>query len=428
MDPDSWPILPLLISLALSALFFLVSGVLLEQSSAKETAGSGVGVSLKSAAALLLCVPCLLWAAFSADRICRSLGVLAAAAAAGLLGEVPVWLAVLLRWLCFLLLSALCGMFFVFLPLAWGRAHSERYLRSLRLPLRFVSIFTPLARFLTFPARSLLKARGVSEDLGNLTEEDVLDTVDELDEIDENQKEMIGNIFELDDVRAADIMTHRTEIEAVPTTATVEDITSIAIEYGFSRIPVYEGTLDHIVGVAFVKDLLRYVGKSSEGVDLSRLWRKPLFVPESCRARDLMIDFKQNKMQLAVVVDEYGGTAGIVSMEDILESIVGDIEDEYDEEEAYIIKNSDGSLTCDGFAEVEDVYDALGLEDMPDDIESDTIGGLLTALLKRIPRRGEHPSAVYDGIELVALKADERRITSVSARYIGPRAQQDTQE
>ncbi|MEG1269428.1 MAG: hemolysin family protein, partial [Oscillospiraceae bacterium] len=240
----------------------------------------------------------------------------------------------------------------------------------------------------------------------------------ELDRIDDSQKEMIGNIFELDNVKAADIMTHRTEIEAVPITASIDDITAIAIEYGYSRIPVYDGTLDHIIGVAYVKDLLPYVGKSSLGTDLSKLLRKTLFVPESCRARDLLIDFKQSKMQLAVVVDEYGGTAGIVSMEDILESIVGDIEDEYDEDEKLIVKSSDGSLICDGYADIDDVYDALGIEDIPDEIESDTIGGLLTDLLMRIPKSGEHPSAVYDGIELVALDADERRITGVSARLI----------
>ncbi|MEG2939232.1 MAG: CBS domain-containing protein, partial [Oscillospiraceae bacterium] len=171
----------------------------------------------------------------------------------------------------------------------------------------FVGLFSPLARLVTMPARRILKSRGISEEFGSVTEEDVLDTVEELDRIDDSQKEMIGNIFELDNVKAADIMTHRTEIEAVPITASIDDITAIAIEYGYSRIPVYDGTLDHIIGVAYVKDLLPYVGKSSLGTDLSKLLRKTLFVPESCRARDLLIDFKQSKMQLAVVVDEYGG-------------------------------------------------------------------------------------------------------------------------
>ncbi len=421
MDPDSWPLLQLLISLALSALLFLAAGVQLEESSSKETADSGVGVSLKGITCFLLCIPCLFWAMDCIVHIGRALMALAFAAA-GVDGGAPAW-----RWLSLLCLGLFClltalfvAMVCVFLPLSWGRAHSEQYLRTLRFPLWLIHLFNPLARLVTMPARGILKARGVGDDLGGLTEEDVLDTVDELDEIDDSQKEMIGNIFELDDIRAADIMTHRTEIEAVPVNGTVEDITAIAIAYGYSRIPVYEGTLDHIVGVVFVKDLLPYVGRSSADADLSALWRKPLFVPESCRARDLMIDFKQNKMQLAVVVDEYGGTAGIVSMEDILESIVGDIEDEYDEEDSFIVLNSDGSLTCDGFAEVEDVYEMLGLADASDDVESDTIGGLLTELLGRIPKRGEHPSAIYHGIELVSLKADERRITSVSARLVDP--------
>ncbi len=408
MDPDGWPVLSFFVSAALTAVFFLVAGVYLEQSGQKELADSGVGISLHSVASLLLCAPCLCWAAASAWRIGLSL-------CAPL--PLPTWARAVCRVGVLLLLALGVTVFCVFLPLAWGRARSERYLRTLRAPLWFAALFVPLARLVTAPARGFLRARGVAEELGGLTEEDVLDTVDELEEIDESQKEMIGNIFELDDVRAGDLMTHRTEIEAVPAAASLADVTAAALEHGFSRLPVYEGTLDHIVGVLFVKDLLRFVGKPDAPAGLSALWHKPLFVPESCRARDLMIEFKQNKIQLAVVVDEYGGTAGIVSMEDILESIVGDIEDEYDEEDTYIVRGADGVLICDGFAEIEDVFETLGL-DPPDETESDTIGGLLTALLKRIPAPAEHPSATYAGIELTALKADDRRITSVRVRRL----------
>ncbi|MEG1060934.1 MAG: hemolysin family protein [Oscillospiraceae bacterium] len=419
MDPDSWPIIQLLFSLALSALFFLASGVNLEESTQKEISDSGIGVSLKCVASFIVCVPPLLWAASCVSRISNMLGVLVVSTLSNTeSAHQPIWALTLCFFVFYIIIALAVAVVCVFLPLSWGRAHSEQYLSKLKPVMLFVGLFSPLARLVTMPARRILKSRGISEEFGSVTEEDVLDTVEELDRIDDSQKEMIGNIFELDNVKAADIMTHRTEIEAVPITASIDDITAIAIEYGYSRIPVYDGTLDHIIGVAYVKDLLPYVGKSSLGTDLSKLLRKTLFVPESCRARDLLIDFKQSKMQLAVVVDEYGGTAGIVSMEDILESIVGDIEDEYDEDEKLIVKSSDGSLICDGYADIDDVYDALGIEDIPDEIESDTIGGLLTDLLMRIPKSGEHPSAVYDGIELVALDADERRITGVSARLI----------
>lgn len=420
MDPDSWPIIQLVISLLLMIPAFLTAGVVSEEATQKEISDSGVGVSMRETASYLICA---IQSAFAADGI-RKVSALAAGAilepftdpAASFYPVAPYFAICVV---CGVLLAVLAAACFAALPLFWGRGHSEAYTEKLKFPLWLVRVFVPVARLVTAPARSVLRARGVGSELGSVTEEDVLDDVEELHEIDDNQKEMIGNIFELADVKAADIMTHRTELEAVSADASVGDVVDKAVEFGYSRLPVYEGTLDKIIGVAYVKDLLAYVGKNTGEVQLKSLLRKTLFVPESCRVRELMLDFKQKKVQFAVVVDEYGGTAGIVTMEDILESIVGDIEDEYDEEEALILKNKDGSLTCDGTAEIEDVYEALGFEEAPDEIESDTIGGLLTELLGRIPGPGERPEASYGGeILLTALSADERRITSVLVKRV----------
>lgn len=410
-DPDSWPILQLLFSFLFLSLCMLYTGVIVESGNQKDIANSGIGLSHRTIASLLLSLPFAAWAIISTVQILHKLGMLTQTE-----NEQLTFIYYVIVIPGYIIVAVSVSMLCCVLPLSWGRARSDKYQRSMRFMNPFVSLLLPLAKLASLPARTILHARGVASEIGSVTEEDVLDLVDSATEnefIDENQKEMIGNIFELNDVTVSDIMTHRTELEAVPVTATVDDITEKAVEFGYSRIPVYNGSLDNIIGIAVVKDFLPYVGKGTKNVDVAQLIRPTLFVPESCRARELLLDFKQKKIQLAVVVDEYGGTAGIVTMEDILESIVGDIEDEYDEDEGYIIENPDGSLTCNGYAEIEDVFDILGLGDVDEDIGSDTIGGLLTDLLERIPKPGEHVTAQYKTITLEALDADERRVTSV---------------
>ncbi len=417
-DPDSWPILSLLCSLFFLCLCTLNAGALADTIDLKDVTKRRLGASRRAVAALLLCVPFAIWAGVCSFRIAHNLGMLTQPAGQ----PVSLWYTAVTTISCVVLtivLLALC----VCLPYGIGHANTENTRKYLRFLRPFVALFLPLAVFVTMPAQALLRKRGEQAEVNTVTEEDVLELVDtatEHDFIDENQKEMIGNIFDLGDVTAADIMTHRTEVEAVPTTATVDDIIAKAVELGYSRIPVYDGSLDNIIGIAYVKDFLPYVGKGTKGVEIQQLYRPTLFVPESCRARDLLFDFKQKKIQLAVVVDEYGGTAGIVTMEDILESIVGDIEDEYDEADEYILEKPDGSLLCDGYAEIDDVFDLLGYGEVPEDIDSDTIGGLLTDLLARIPKPGEHASARYQDLELTALDADERRITSVLVQKLAP--------
>lgn len=416
-DADSWPILQLLIALAALTLGMLYTGILVENSSQKDLAQSGVGMSLKTISALLLCTPFLIWAAACIARMVRATAALTVPD-----GTQPGFSYYLITVAGYFIAAVAVTMLCVLLPFSWGRAHSNSYEKSFAFMKPLVALFLPLAKLVILPARRILGARGVASEIGTVSEEDLLELVDSVEagDIDATQKEMIGNIFDLGDLTAEDIMTHRTEMEALPLSATTDDIINIAVEFGYSRLPVYDGTLDNIVGIAYVKDLLPYVGKGTRSIDLKKLLRPTIFVPESRRARELLFDFKQKKIQLAVVVDEYGGTAGIVTMEDILESIVGDIEDEYDEEESYIVRNADGSLTCDGYAEVDDVFGELGLGDAPEEIESDTIGGLLTQLLARIPKKGEQPTATYDGIELRALDADERRITCVLVRKTAP--------
>ena len=266
------------------------------------------------------------------------------------------------------------------------------------------------------------------DDQGNVTEEEIrmmVDVGEEKGVIEESAKDMINNVFDFDDKTVADIMTHRIDIAACDTTATMEDITSTAIEQGYSRIPVYDGTIDDIVGIVYVKDLLRLLDNSTEMFELKNFIRPVLYVPESNSCRELFILLKQKKIHMAVVVDEYGGTSGLVTMEDIIESIVGNIQDEYDDEEEEISRIDDDTYSIDGAASLDDVIELLDFSPFGDEDEEpdyDTLGGLVLDLLGYIPGDEEHPTVSVDGVEFTVEKAEDRRILRVRAhRLLSPK-------
>lgn len=249
----------------------------------------------------------------------------------------------------------------------------------------------------------------------NVTEEDILQLVDAGEEtgvIEETQKDMINNIFEFGDITAEDIMTPRTEVEALDAEDTVFEALRIGVEDGFSRIPVYEEDIDHVVGVLYVKDLLPYVGKPlPEDLTLRGLMRQAYFVPGTKNCQDLFAEMTEKRIQLAMVVDEYGGLAGIVSMEDLLESIVGNIRDEYDHEDEEIKQTGDNSFEVDGALPIDEVSELVGVPLPEGDYE--TLAGFLIYQLGRIPTPEENACVAYDGLEFVILSMDDRRIETV---------------
>ncbi len=294
----------------------------------------------------------------------------------------------------------------------------------------FVRLLSPFSALCSVISNGILRLMGIdpSADPQEGTEEDIREMVDAGNEkglIPQSEREMIYNVFEFDDRTAEDVMTHRTEIEAVPVEEDIDEALKIAIEEGFSRIPVYEDTLDNVVGVLYAKDLLMLIGKGSGSPRTIRaLMRPALYVPESTRCRDLFRQFQQKKVQIAIVVDEYGGTSGMVTMEDLLESIVGEIQDEYDEEEETITQVSDSVYHIDGSAALEDVQRLLPLE-VPPDADYDTLSGLLTDALGRIPAPGEHPELTLSGIRFTVLEMDERRIGRVKAQLLPPDVEEE---
>lgn len=252
------------------------------------------------------------------------------------------------------------------------------------------------------------------------TEEEIRMMVDvgsEKGEIEQSEKDMINNIFEFDDRSVSEVMTHRTDMTAVPISATLDEITDIAIDTGYSRIPVYEEDIDDIIGILYVKDMLSLIGKHGNGFNICKSMRRVLFIPENMSCVDLFTHFRTNKVQVAIAVDEYGGTAGIVSMEDLIETIVGNIQDEYDNEEEEIVKLDDNAYELDGAVSIEEV-EHLFHTVLDDDSDYDTIGGLLTEKLERIPLPNEHPSIVLADVEFTVLLVEERHIARIHAKKI----------
>lgn len=291
---------------------------------------------------------------------------------------------------------------------------------------------TPLVFLLSKTTNGVLRIIGINPDEQSeeVTEEEIMMMVDvgkESGVIEESQKDMIAGIFEFDDKTAGEAMTHRTEVVALNKNSTVDEVIGCSVKEGYSRIPIFEDDLDNIIGVVYVKDLLKYVGKNVEdSFTLESVMRPALYLPESVKLREIFTKLTENRMQMAVVVDEYGGTAGIVTMEDVLESIVGQMQDEYDDEEEEIAKVSENIFTIEGTTLLDDVAKLLGI-DVPDDVEYDTIGGFLIGLLGRIPETSENPEIEFDYVRFTVLSVEDRRIASIRAEKL-PRPESEDED
>ena len=220
--------------------------------------------------------------------------------------------------------------------------------------------------------------------------------------------EMINNIFDIADIDVKEIMVPRTEVTAVSENATTEEIKEIVRTSEFSRIPVYRNSLDNIVGILYVKDLIRLKGTDYSRDDLLKLIRKPLFVPETKKIDLMLKEFQKSKLHIAVVVDEYGGTAGIITMEDILEEIVGDILDEYDIDSEEIKKINDTKYIINGRMTVADFCDYFNIDDFAEDDDYDTIAGFVFNLAGEVPKIGDEFS--WNNFKFIIKAMENRRI------------------
>ena len=230
-------------------------------------------------------------------------------------------------------------------------------------------------------------------------------------DIEAEQEQMIQGVFEFPEILAREIMTPRPDIVAIDVEASMEEVINLLIEEGHSRFPVYEESLDNIIGVLLVKDMLPYLaGTKGEGFVLRELLREPYFVPDTKRVSELLAELRTRNVHLAIVLDEFGGTEGIVTMEDLLEEIVGEIYDEYDIAEPDFTVTPDGDVLIDGGASIDEVNERFGMTLSSEDF--DTIGGFIFGTLGRVPQQGD--SVFVDGSgELRVEATEERRVTVV---------------
>ncbi len=260
-----------------------------------------------------------------------------------------------------------------------------------------------------------------------VTEEEIRILVDvgrESGVIHEAEKEMIENVFDFNDKEVSEIMTHRTDIVSLDVEADYKEVIEVAVREKYTRIPVYEENIDTIVGILHIKDLLISAAQESDQpFSLRNLLRPALFVPETKQVDSLFREMQRDHTQMSVVVDEYGGTAGIVTLEDMIEEIVGNLQDEYDEEEAEIVRRDDTTFVMDGKTALDDVADAVGAA-MPED-DYDTLAGLVVGLLDRIPDEGEQPETRYANIAFKVLEMDERRVSKIQVTILPSTADGD---
>ena len=253
-----------------------------------------------------------------------------------------------------------------------------------------------------------------------VTEEEIMTMVDAGEEggaIEQDAKDMIYSIFQLDDTLAREVMIPRIDVLAFEEHTSLEEATDGLLGSGYSRAPVYRGSIDNVVGLVYVKDLLAAWREGGEDKAVGKLMREPYFVPEAKLVDDLLEEMQDRRVQMAIVVDEYGGTAGVVTIEDIVEEIIGEIRDEYDQAEQLRFEQvREGEFIFSGGIDLDDVNDITGAQ-LPKET-SDTLGGFIYSRLGRVPSPGDR--LVAGGLELVVDQVVRRRIRSVRASLLPP--------
>jgi putative hemolysin len=309
-------------------------------------------------------------------------------------------------------------------PKQIGLAHSERVAFTFSRLIEVLGrLFAPLVAFLTIVTRSIsrLFRADVTADERISSEELrlIIEQGGEQGVLEAEEEQMIHAVIELGEQRVHEVMVPRTDMVTLSGTVTFEEAIETIVAEGHSRIPVYEESIDEIVGILYAKDLLPFVVRpNGDRPELRTLLRTPVFVPESMTVDDLLHELQRRKVHLAIVLDEYGGTAGLVTIEDLIEEIVGEIQDEYDVEEPMIVRLSDDEVRVDGRAAVDDLQDlfdtTFGLED---EDEYDTVGGLIYHRIGGIPKPGDEVRV--DGLLLTVESTDGRRVGKVLVVRVG---------
>ncbi len=272
-------------------------------------------------------------------------------------------------------------------------------------------LLTPL-NWLFMQWKKLLSKLFKSKDTQSMTEEELMTIVEEAEEdggIDEHEGELIRSAIEFNDVSVQDILTHRVDLVAIDEEMSNEEIKALFLNNGLSRLPVYRDTIDHIIGVLHEKDFMAFLNRG--GTDYHSVIQQVLFIPENMKISNLLRSLQKSKTHLAVVVDEFGGTAGIVTMEDILEELVGEIWDEHDEVVETFQKLDEVTTLVNCSADLDDLFEVLGIRQDPDTFESTTVSGWVMEELDRLPEEGD--SFAFEGYQVTVMKVDDRRVVQI---------------
>ncbi|MDQ3766324.1 MAG: hemolysin family protein [Actinomycetota bacterium] len=293
--------------------------------------------------------------------------------------------------------------------------HVDRVALTAAIPVYLLgTTLGPLGRALVLGGNALmviLPGRGLPKGpfLGEEEMRDLRKSDDDDEEFEEEERELIDSIFGFGDTIVREVMVPRPDMVAVPLDTTLDQALDTSLTAGYSRIPVYEGDSDNMVGVTYAKDLMKHIHDSSASVSVKDLARPPLFVPEQKKVAELLREMQQQHVHMAIVIDEYGGTAGLVTIEDLIEEIVGEIIDEYDKEEPLVEPIDDDTIRVDAKMQISEVNELLDA-DLPHE-EWDTVGGLVFDLTGRVPVQGE--TVRYDSIEFRTERVTGRRIKKV---------------
>lgn len=334
-------------------------------------------------------------------------------------GMSPVWSFVLQT----IILTFLILLFGEILPKLYSTNYPVKWARMALPGLTFIkSLLSPAARLLA--GSSTLVNRIVSKQATAITPDELSQALELTRDASKSDKEILEGILKYGDTHASEIMTPRIDITDINIASTFSQVMKIVIESGYSRIPVFEESEDNIRGILFSRDLLPYIGKVDDSFEWSKLLREPYFVPESRMIDDLLEDFRKRKQHLAIVVDEFGGTQGIVTLEDVLEEIVGDIDDEYDTPESTFKRLRDDTYIFEGRTLLTDFFRITGLDEadysaMTEDAE--TLAGMLLAIKGDFPKEKE--PLVYGRCRFLVLDVNEHRIASVRVKVM-PRIQE----
>jgi CBS domain containing-hemolysin-like protein len=321
----------------------------------------------------------------------------------------------------FLLITILHIVFGELAPKSLAIQRSIRTVMTIAVPLRFFFIvFRPFIWFLNGFANLMLNAFGIStvpgSEAAHSSEElqYLLDQGKETGAIDSTEHELIQNVFDFNERVVKNIMVPRTKISGVEIDTDQDELLEILITEGYSRMPVYEETIDKIVGIVHAKDILPLLARKST-FELKDIIRKPYFIPETKKINDLMAELQQKRIQIAIVLDEFGGTAGMVTLEDIVEELVGEIQDEYDEEKPIVEKVNETEFIVNALAPIYDVNSHLP-HDLPEDGDYDTVSGWLGDIFGKIPDVGEQKES--SGYNITVLKKSDQNIESVKLELL----------